>query len=629
MTGNRARRGFVLARGRDGTSARRADARTRTRRRTRAGGDRARERRRGTRARTTTRGRRRERLTNGCASVRFRARAQTARALEEAGKFAKELASRANAKKSKKSVGQTREDAREDEENVEVEYVPAPLELELEGAREEAVEAFREVFEAFRARGSSGGDVGTSDVDASGDGDEGDAEDDGKDGVGGEDEGEGEGEDGMSNKRRKELRRMKVAELKQFCAKPEVVEVWDSSAHDPRLLVSIKAHRNTVPVPRHWSQKRAFLQGKRGIEKPPWELPDFIRATGIQKIRDHYAEKEEAKSLKQKAKDTKTAKLGRINIDYQVLHDAFFVYQSKPRMSKVGDLYYEGKEYEVAVGRKPGKLSEELKSALGVTDNGPPPWLINMQRYGPPPSYPHLRVPGLSAPIPAGAQFGYHPGGWGKPPVDELGVPIYGDVFGNAKTKARASTPYDVAVDRTKLFGEIDEDYEDEDESEDEAAAEDDVDATPTEDAEEDVEEDADGIESTLPPGAETPDVLDLRKKSDGPKSLYTVLPSKESSVGADQLVGSSHTYVVPTDGDERPKRKTRAGVEVTLDADALGDEGLQDEAAIRAAYEGTVAEERAAAAGEDFSDMVADHARAQKRKAKDKKGSDAKKFKF
>ena len=67
--------------------------------------------------------------------MRFRARAQTARALEEAGKFAKELASRANAKKSKKSVGKTREDAREDEENVEVEYVPAPLELELEGAR--------------------------------------------------------------------------------------------------------------------------------------------------------------------------------------------------------------------------------------------------------------------------------------------------------------------------------------------------------------------------------------------------------------------------------------------------------------------------------------------------------------
>lgn len=44
------------------------------------------------------------------------------------------------------------------------------------------------------------------------------------------------------------------------------------------------------------------------------------------------------------------------------------------------------------------------------------------QRYGPPPSYPHLKIPGLNAPIPPGASFGYHPGGWGKPPVDEVSV---------------------------------------------------------------------------------------------------------------------------------------------------------------------------------------------------------------
>jgi hypothetical protein len=30
----------------------------------------------------------------------------------------------------------------------------------------------------------------------------------------------------------------------------------------------------------------------------------------------------------------------------------------------------------------------------------PPPWLLNMQRYGPPPSYPNLKIPGLNAPIP-------------------------------------------------------------------------------------------------------------------------------------------------------------------------------------------------------------------------------------
>lgn len=42
----------------------------------------------------------------------------------------------------------------------------------------------------------------------------------------------------------------------------------------------------------------------------------------------------------------------------------------------------------------------------------------------------HVQVPGLSAPIPPGASFGFQPGGWGKAPVDENGDPLYGDVFG-------------------------------------------------------------------------------------------------------------------------------------------------------------------------------------------------------
>lgn len=49
---------------------------------------------------------------------------------------------------------------------------------------------------------------------------------------------------------------------------------------------------------------------------------------------------------------------------------------------------------------------------------------ILCQRYGPPPSYPHLKIPGLNAPIPPGASFGYHPGGWGKPPVDEVSISL-------------------------------------------------------------------------------------------------------------------------------------------------------------------------------------------------------------
>ena len=40
-------------------------------------------------------------------------------------------------------------------------------------------------------------------------------------------------------------------------------------------------------------------------------------------------------------------KLGKIDIDYQKLHDAFFKWQTKPRMTHHGDLYYEGKEFEI------------------------------------------------------------------------------------------------------------------------------------------------------------------------------------------------------------------------------------------------------------------------------------------
>ena len=49
------------------------------------------------------------------------------------------------------------------------------------------------------------------------------------------------------------------------------------------------------------------------------------------------------------------------------------------------------------MNKKPGQLSDTLKNALAMTDNGPPPWLINMQRYGPPPSYPQLKIPGAGA----------------------------------------------------------------------------------------------------------------------------------------------------------------------------------------------------------------------------------------
>ncbi|XP_057801081.1 uncharacterized protein LOC131016399 [Salvia miltiorrhiza] len=76
----------------------------------------------------------------------------------------------------------------------------------------------------------------------------------------------------------------------------------------------------------------AAFQGKRGIEKQPFQLPDFIAATGIEKIRQAYIEKEDSKKLKQKQRERMQPKMGKMDIDYQVLHDAFFKHQTKPKL---------------------------------------------------------------------------------------------------------------------------------------------------------------------------------------------------------------------------------------------------------------------------------------------------------
>ncbi|XP_075665551.1 uncharacterized protein LOC142635243 [Castanea sativa] len=64
-------------------------------------------------------------------------------------------------------------------------------------------------------------------------------------------------EKGVSNKKKKLQRQMQIAKLKQICSRPDVVE------------------------------------GKCGIEKQPFQLPDFFAATGIEKIRQRLGRVEE------------------------------------------------------------------------------------------------------------------------------------------------------------------------------------------------------------------------------------------------------------------------------------------------------------------------------------------------
>ncbi|VDL99524.1 unnamed protein product [Schistocephalus solidus] len=438
---------------------------------------------------------------------------------------------------------------------------------------------------------------------------------------------EGEAPAQLSKKKLKLLNRPSVASLKQAVSRPDVVEMWDVCARDPLLLVYLKSYRNTVPVPKHWCAKRKYLQGKRGFEKPPFRLPEFIARTGIMEMRQAITEKESDKSLKTKMREKIRPKMGKVDIDYQKLHDAFFKYQTRPKLTQHGDLYYEGKEFEVKLKeKKPGALSEELRTALGLpvgpnADRYPPPWLIAMQRYGPPPSYPNIIIPGLNAPIPSGCAFGYHPGGWGKPPVDELGRPIYGDVFGNGGNIAGVPPPPPATVGKQGFWGELESDEESEEEEEEE---------------EEEDEEDQEGAPAAaeIPPGEviqpieksvidlgglvtpasglitpsgvssvgaglETPNVsIELRKKTIeeamekqsgfatpsgtglAAGQLYRVLPERETNIQAPAMLGSTKLYDVTgvtgaprgeeaEDPRERMLRKRPAGSESQQSAKA------------------------------------------------------------
>ena len=188
-----------------------------------------------------------------------------------------------------------------------------------------------------------------------------------------------------------------LADLKSKAQYPEVVEPWDTNANDPELLIHFKCMPNTVPVPIHWAQNGKYLQSQRGKVRKPYKLPDYIEATGISRIR--LIELPVHISLQQKTRRRMRPKLGRTDIDYQILYDAFFKYQTKKRLTKLGEVYYEGKETDKRMSKfKPGKLSRNLRNALGISASTIPPFVQNMQRYGPPPAYPFLKIPGVNIP---------------------------------------------------------------------------------------------------------------------------------------------------------------------------------------------------------------------------------------
>lgn len=456
---------------------------------------------------------------------------------------------------------------------------------------------------------------------------------------------EDEGEAKLSKRKRKEMNKLSVAELKAMVRKPEIVEWTDTSAPDPRLLVHIKAHRNVVPVPSHWSLKREYLSSKRGVEKPQFALPKFIQETGISEMRDAALEKQEQATLKQKSRERVQPKIGRLDIDYQKLYEAFFRFQTKPELTRYGEVYYEGKEYETNLRHlRPGELSQELREALNMPPGAPPPWLINQQRFGPPPSYPALKIPGLNAPPPSGAMWGYHPGGYGKPPVDEHNRPLYGgDIFGVLQPQQNMQQGEPVERD---LWGELQAPDESDEASEEDEDEED--------EDEEDIEEQV-GAGLQTPSGLETPSGMasavpsefpevedaagefDVRKHDRGarieepaqPRSAFQVIPEKQTRVHG--FFGGEKAYNLDVASDSLPvlgaeeqnrKRKKPGDVDVSVDPEALHAGDGIDKANLQDLYESQRQQENNPSWGfqEDLTDMIAQESRKRLRKEEERR---------
>ena len=314
--------------------------------------------------------------------------------------------------------------------------------------------------------------------------------------------------------------------------------------------------------------------------------------------------------------------MGKIDIDYQVLHDAFFKFQTKPKMTAVGEVYYEGKEYETPVegsGRDGSRRRRERRWASRRTG---PALADQQQRYGPRPRTRTSRSRASPRPSPRARSSGTTPG-VGQAARRRAGPPIYGDVFGVGGERPDESTPYDLVLRKDEPWGAL----EDVDESEDESEGESDEEGSLAEGSEPDAAEEAAGAE----PEALEP--LDLRKEKrgkgeedEGPPQLYRVLDVEDASVAEEP--DGQRAHVRGARRGRRGGRGARAAPGARgaagggRDGDRADPEDLErgmDDAAVAARFEAETAARRAAAAPET-SRTWSPRTRKSKRKADKKK---------
>ncbi|AMD20235.1 HDL509Wp [Eremothecium sinecaudum] len=214
-------------------------------------------------------------------------------------------------------------------------------------------------------------------------------------------------EEKQPSKSKTKYQKPSLSELKSVTSHPELIEWYDCDAPDPWFLANIKSAKNIVPVPSHWQTKREYLSGRSLLEKKPFELPDIIKLTNIEDMRNSMPDAGQGDaSLKKDARSRVRPRLGKLDLDYSKLHDTFFRLGRnwKPDLLlPYGDQYYENRNLEqevmwASMRRKyrPGRLSAQIRKALGLYEGRLPSWCKKWKDIGLPPSYPGMKVAGIN-----------------------------------------------------------------------------------------------------------------------------------------------------------------------------------------------------------------------------------------
>lgn len=214
----------------------------------------------------------------------------------------------------------------------------------------------------------------------------------------------------INKKESKKLHRQALYNrLKSISPYPHLVEIEDVKSEDPIFYNKIKNLHSSVPVVKRWKNKFLF---PINFNKKEYTIPISIINTGLDLLRQNIIQIKKNQTDKEKFLSKLFPKLGSASINPKKLYEAFSPF--RPFMFPYGEVF----DFTWETEKKrycPGMLTDELKKALRMTEFSPPPWIFKMQKIGPPPSYPDLKIPGVNANIPPGCQYGYEPNKWGKP----------------------------------------------------------------------------------------------------------------------------------------------------------------------------------------------------------------------